>query len=188
MLDYNAIVVTTPGKKYGTVKPYSHYNDPIDTTPGRPAGNSRIWGDTSMKVQKQAIDALIAKAQGKGLIIREIAHVLAIARIESGFNPDAAAGTTSASSLGQFIDETARQYGLNQVNRFDLEANADALVRHYLENKKLAEGQGFVGSAKEEIIYKYHHDGPNGDYGGLELSRREVMPLVDKFESILAST
>src|SRR5262245_28244620 len=178
MLDYNAIIVTKPGKKYGTVKPYSHYNDPIDTSPGRPAGNSRVWGDASIEVQKRVIDSLIAKARGKGLMIREIAHVLAIARVESGFNPDAAAGTTSASSLGQFIDSTGKQYGLNEGNRFDVDANADALVRHYLENKTLAEKRGFAGREKEEMIYKYHHDGPNGEFGGLKISREEVIPLV----------
>ncbi|WP_221623616.1 hypothetical protein, partial [Pandoraea apista] len=31
-------------------------------------------------------------------------------------------------------------------------------------------------------IYKYHHDGPTRDYGGLNLSEKKVMPYVDKYE------
>lgn len=74
---------------------------------------------------------------------------MAIARVESGFNPDAAAGTTSASGLGQFVDRTGEFYGLNDNNRFNVSANATALIQHFLENKALAErrGQG------DEFIY-----------------------------------
>jgi putative chitinase len=54
--------------------------------------------------------------------------VLAIAHTESGFNPDAAAGTTSASGLGQFVDKTGEAYSLNDNNRWDVNAQADSLV------------------------------------------------------------
>ena len=124
------------------------------------------------------IDTIIESAREKGLSPRETAHVLAIARVESGFNPDAAAGTTSASGLGQFIDKTGNHYHLNSRNRFDVGAQSDALVDHYIDNRTLAHkrGQG------EEYIYKYHHDGPTRDYGGLTLSEKKVMPYVDKYE------
>ena len=106
------------GYKSDNIKPYSHYREPIDDAPDRLAGNSRIWGDASPQVQSRVVDILIEAAREKGLSTRETAHVLAIARVESGFNPDAAAGTTSASGLGQFIDGTGRAYGLHS-NRFD---------------------------------------------------------------------
>ena len=159
----------------------SHYREPIDQSPGRLAGNSRVWGDATPEVQSRVIDALIASSRERGLTPRETAHVLAIARIESGFNPDAAAGTTSASGLGQFIDKTGRSYQLNNANRFDLNAQSDALVAHFIDNRDLARrrGQG------EEYIYKYHHDGPTRDYGGLGLSRREVMPYVERYEQFV---
>lgn len=81
----------------------SYYDDPIDKSPGRLAGNSHVWGDATAEVQSRAIDALVSASEQAGLTPRQTAHVLAIARLESGFNPDAAAGTTSAYGLGQFV-------------------------------------------------------------------------------------
>lgn len=155
----------------------SHYLEPIDDTEGRLSGNSRIWGDAAPEVQSQVIDTLVATSKGAGLSARETAHVLAIARVESGFNPDAAAGTTSASGVGQFIDDTGRAYGLGSANRFDADAQARALVSHFIDNRELAarRGQG------EVYIYKYHHDGPSRDYGGLGLAADKVMPLLERY-------
>ena len=97
----------------------SAYFLPIDTRPGRLAGNSRIWGDASQEVQRKVIDALVEAAKKDSFNVRRIALLLAMVKIESGFNPDAAAGTTSASGLGQFITGTGKGYGLNAQNRFD---------------------------------------------------------------------
>ena len=163
------------------IKSYSHYRAPIDHGNGRLAGNSRVWGDASPEVQSRVIDELIRSSKEAGLTQRQTAQVLAIARVESGFNPDAAAGTTSASGLGQFIDKTGNHYGLNGSNRFDVGKQADALVAHYIDNMKLAKSRG----QGEEYIYKYHHDGPTSDYGGLGLSRSKVMPYVDQYEKFV---
>jgi peptidoglycan hydrolase-like protein with peptidoglycan-binding domain len=163
------------------IKPYSHYNDPIDRTPGRPAGNSHVWGDASPEVQSRVIDALISASEEAGLGPRETAQVLAIARVESGFNPDAAAGTTSAHGLGQFVDATGRHYGINDGNRASLDKQAEALVAHYRDNATLARSRG----QGDEFIYKYHHDGPTKEYGGLGISQREVMPYVDRYEQFV---
>lgn len=139
-MDYSQLVVQNKGRAYlsSQIESYSHYNDPIDTSTGRLAGNSRIWGDASASVQKQVIDTIVNVATQHGLSAHDTAYVLAIARIESGFNPDAAAGPTSASGLGQFINKTGSAYGLNDSNRFDTTANANALIEHFLENKALA--------------------------------------------------
>lgn len=160
------------------IKPWSHYREPIDTADGRLAGNSRRWGDASPEVQSRIIDQLLESSRDAGLGARETAYVLAIARVESGFNPDAAAGTTSASGLGQFIDRTGTAYGLRNDNRFDARAQADALVAHYIDNRDLARSRG----QGEEYIYKYHHDGPTRDYGGLGIAQRQVMPYLDRYE------
>ena len=174
-----------PGAAYSSdrIKSWSHYREPIDQSDYRLHGNSRRWGDATPEVQSRVIDTIIESAREKGLTPRETAHVLAIARVESGFNPDAAAGTTSASGLGQFIDKTGNHYHLNNRNRFDVGAQSDALVDHYIDNRTLAHkrGQG------EEYIYKYHHDGPTRDYGGLTLSEKKVMPYVDKYERFVSS-
>ncbi|WP_166206711.1 XVIPCD domain-containing protein [Cognatiluteimonas telluris] len=161
---------------------HSHYLDPIDRGNGRLAGSSHVWGDATAATQSRVVDMLVEAARQAGLNPHRTAYVLAIARVESGFNPDAAAGTTSAYGLGQFIDRTAANYGISDKNRGDVPLQAKALVAHFLDNEAIANrrGQG------EEYIYKYHHDGPNGDYGGLAVSRAQVMPYVDGFEKFLA--
>ncbi|MGO3127153.1 MAG: peptidoglycan-binding protein [Luteimonas sp.] len=159
------------------LKGWSHYLEPIIDDPARLSGNSRIWGDATPEVQSRVIDSLVEASREAGLDARNTAHVLAIARIESGFNPDAAAGTTSASGLGQFVDKTGLSYGLNGNNRFDVDAQASALVAHFIDNRALAERRG----QDEAYIYKYHHDGPALDYGGLALSRAKVLPLIESY-------
>lgn len=99
------------GKLYNTVGPQSYYNAPIDRTPERVYGNSRIWGDASPEVQRRVIETLIAQTREKGLTTRETVHVLAVCRVKSEFNPDAAARTTSAYGLGQFVNTTAFTMG-----------------------------------------------------------------------------
>jgi len=159
----------------------SHYKDSIDNANDRLNGNSRRWGDASAETQISVINTIISEAKEAGLSDHDTAYVLAIARVESGFNPDAAAGTTSASGLGQFIDKTGSAYGLDDSNRWDVNEQARALVEYYLYNKSIAEKRG-VG---EEYIYKYHHDGANGEYGGLSLSLNRVMPYVEKYEQLV---
>ncbi|CAD0304451.1 peptidoglycan-binding protein [Xanthomonas hortorum] len=159
------------------IKPWSHYREPIDSADGRLHGESRRWGDASPQTQSRVIDSLINASQDAGLSSRETAYVLAIARVESGFNPDAAAGTTSASGLGQFIDRTGAHYGVTTANRFDVQTQSQALVQHFIDNRDLARSRG----QDEDYIYKYHHDGPSKDYGGLALSRREIAPHLDNY-------
>jgi putative chitinase len=175
-------MVQPPGAAYRSsqIESWSHYREPIDES--RPLhGQSRRWGDASPEVQSRVIDSLIESSREAGLTPRETAYVLAIARVESGFNPDAAAGTTSASGLGQFIDRTGRHYGLNNANRFDVDAQSDALVAHFVDNRNLARDRG----QGEDYIYKYHHDGPTKDYGGLGLSQRKVAPHLDEYEQFV---
>lgn len=163
------------------VAAFSHYDDPIDHSKGRLAGHSHVWGDASPEVQSQVIDSIVSASRQAGLDARQTAYVLAIARVESGFNPDAAAGTTSAYGLGQFIDQTAAHYGINDNTRGDVEKQAEALVAHYVDNAAL------VGSRhqSEAYIYKYHHDGPTRDYGGLAIAEHEVMPYVAGYEGFV---
>ncbi|WP_435004419.1 peptidoglycan-binding protein [Xanthomonas arboricola] len=159
------------------IKAWSHYREPIDSGDGRLHGESRRWGDASPQTQSRVIDSLIDASRDAGLSSRETAYVLAIARVESGFNPDAAAGTTSASGLGQFIDRTGAHYGVNASNRFDVQTQSQALVQHFIDNRDLARSRG----EGEDYIYKYHHDGPSKDYSGLALSRREIAPHLDNY-------
>lgn len=166
---YDSFMAENRKKGYKGVKSYSHYNDPIERAEGRPAGNSRRWGDASPEVQEQVIRALIESGRRHGLSTSDTARILAIMRAESGFNPDAASGE-SAAGFGQFLDGTRRQYGIAEQDMFDIPANASAVVEHYLFCKKRAERKGLGGNEKDVRTYKYYHDGPNSDgrdYGGI---------------------
>jgi putative chitinase len=116
---------------------------------------------------------------------RQLALTLAIARVESGFNPDAAAGTTSALGLGQFVDRTGTAYGLDEHNRFDSQAQADALVQETLNNMGHALQQGHGGKDLERYAYAYHHDGWSKEQGGFGLADERVLPLVGVYQQYL---
>lgn len=171
----------TQYSNYNSRAAISHFSDPIPND-GQPHGYSRRPGDASEAVKTHVIDCIIKECADQGLSKRDTAHVLAIARIESGFNPDAAAPTSSASGVGQFITRTGASYGLDNRNRFDLQDNVRALVEHYRDNKELAMSNG----KGESWIYAYHHDGPGGGHGGLQLAKEHVMPYVDRYNKVLA--
>lgn len=160
------------------VEGWSHYNDPIPND-GKPHGHSRRHGDASPAVQAHVIESIIDECVKRGLSKEDTAHVLAIARVESGFNPDAAAGQSSASGVGQFIAKTGAGYGLNDTNRFDLNSNVRALVNHYEDNKELAHAHGKDAA----WVYKYHHDGPTQNSGGLALAHKEVIPFAQAYSA-----
>lgn len=155
---------------------WSHFNKPIPND-GKPHGNSRRPGDASPEVQQLVVASILRECAEQGLSKKDAAYVLAIARHESGFNPDAASPRSSATGIGQFIDRTGKAYDLDEKNRFDIDANAKALVEHYVDTKNLVRSRGLG----PEYIYKFHHDGPSGNSGGLEIARREVMPYVNSF-------
>jgi len=171
------------GKKGGGGTPVSHsfYGTPISGEGLR--GESRKAGDASREVQAQVIEKIIDAGSQAGMTEREIAYTLAIARLESGFNPDAAATKSSASGLGQFIKATGADYGLNDSNRWDVDAQVDALINLTQDNFRLAEDRG----VSDEYVYAYHHDGRSAsDYApGLSLSRKDVMPYVALYENML---
>lgn len=137
---------------------YSRYNDPIDRSPGRFAGNSHIHGDASPEVQAAVMDAIVDAAQRAGLDDKETAYVLATARFESGFNPDAAAGPTSAyRCVGRVL--SGRQYEAAvpgepseypAVSRW----NADRAAARYLEpHGTLPPPDVFTGTWKNAECY-----------------------------------
>jgi len=50
-----------------------------------------------------------------------------------------------------------------------------------LYNYKVATKRGKA----DNYVYKYHHDGPTADKGGLKVSNRKVMPLVKRYKKLL---
>jgi putative chitinase len=166
-------------KAWTNVVAHSHYNEPLAEEGLR--GNSRIWGDASSEVQEQVIALVNTILKVEGFGEEERAFALCLVRCESGFNPDAAAGTTSASGLIQAIDKTranlANRAGLANAsaNKFNAVFNCLILVPQLKECFAFAKLQN---GNKFEYAYKYHHDGGQKDYGGLKIAKEKVAPLM----------
>lgn len=81
------------------------------------------------------------------------------AQLESRGNPNAQNPNSSAGGMFQFIDSTAKQYGL--TNKMDPVASADAAARFAADNKAyLTRALGREPSAGE--LYLAHQQGPAG--------------------------
>lgn len=82
-----------------------------------------------------------------------------IAQLESGGNPNAKNARSSAGGLFQFVDSTARQYGL--TNKFDPHQSADAAARLLKDNAaQLRKALGREPTAGE--LYLAHQQGAGG--------------------------
>lgn len=84
---------------------------------------------------------------------------LRIAQIESSLNPNARNPRSTAGGLFQFLDRTARQYGL--TNKFDPAANADAGARFTRDNVNLLRSRLGRDPTPGEI-YLAHQQGGGG--------------------------
>ncbi|MEN4817434.1 LysM peptidoglycan-binding domain-containing protein [Pantoea agglomerans] len=163
------------GKAYfdDQIKPFSLisiYPD-IDTS-RKLRGNSRTIGDANKDVQDTIIDMIINIAVRYGLSYKEISYILLTTKVESGFNPDAAAGTTSAAGLAQgtvgFINDALTQsedilgfqLDLRNEEVFDAEKGCYAVIYSFLLNKsKVMESYTSDQSEYWEWLYLLHHDG-----------------------------
>lgn len=163
------------GKAYfdDQIKPFSLisiYPD-IDTS-RKLRGNSRTIGDANKDVQDTIIDMIITIAVRYGLSYKEISYILLTTKVESGFNPDAAAGTTSAAGLAQgtvgFINDALTQsedilgfqLDLRNEEVFDAEKGCYAVIYSFLFNKsKVMESYTSDQSEYWEWLYLLHHDG-----------------------------
>lgn len=163
------------GKAYfnDQIKPFSLislYPD-IDTS-RKLRGNSRTTGDADKEVQDAIIDMIITIAVRYGLSYKEISYVLLTTKVESGFNPDAAAGTTSAAGLAQgtvgFIKDALTQsedilgfqLDLRNEEVFEAEKGCYAVIYSFLLNKsKVMESYTSDQSEYWEWLYLLHHDG-----------------------------
>lgn len=85
--------------------------------------------------------------------------LMEVARLESGFDPNANNPNSTAGGLLQFIDSTARQYGLR--NKFDAGESAEAGARLMADNTRYLAGRlGRTPTAGE--LYLAHQQGPGG--------------------------
>jgi hypothetical protein len=126
--------------------------------------------------QSEGVKAILFEARKAGLSLEDQAVLLAIANIESGFNPAAQAGTTSACGLFQFVEKTGEMYNLSATDCMDPWLNARAGVSHYIDNydarvrKHVESLQGIEKLFKTfQLSYYLHHDGPNSSNPGNDL-------------------
>lgn len=86
-------------------------------------------------------------------------YLYRVAQVESGGNPNARNPRSSAGGLYQFIDSTAKQYGLQ--DRFDPIQAADAMGRFTLDNRNHL--SRVLGRAPTEAeLYLAHQQGAGG--------------------------
>jgi hypothetical protein len=140
----------------------SHYNDPITETP---AGNSRNYGDATPAVIQTVINTIVQQAQAAGLANQDIANLLALAKIESGFNPSAANKSSSASGVFQMMDGTGQYMdqisGTSLVNGytvsssyaiFNLISNVQHGIEYYIDLNRMTGNASNIAS-----IYKLYN-------------------------------
>lgn len=160
---------------------WSLYCKPLKGNLSELRGFSRKAGDASSKVIEEIQRIIINKSQHLSQI--DQAALLSIAKLESGFNPDAASKISSAAGVFQFIKSTAHSFGMNEVSVFDAEKNIEAGIKLYEENIALLEKRfpGLEGAHRIAMLYALHHDGPQLDSNGLAIARKHIIPSLNYF-------
>lgn len=192
---YRPFLVSERGSAYreSQITRYSHYKDPISVGSDQLCGRSRIWGDVSLETQAQVVSTVIDHLKQEGFSRSEICYALAVCRVESGFNPDAAAGTTSASGLGQFIDSTrdvlCGRAGIENTGPFCMSVNLHCLTESLKESFRFADKRVAAGdtAARYRLAYAYHHDGPSLKHGGAAIADKKILPRLPVIEKALGS-
>lgn len=154
-------------------------------------GNSRAWGDAPLNVQRQVVTDLIDATADLPLIDRAI--ILAMVRVESGFNPDAANPASSAIGLFQMIRRTAQGLGYNHLDLFNVESSISAGIKLFTEEYVKRGRQLLVGLSDQERaikIYNLHHDGLPMVKSGVELestqiAKEQILPFLDSFKELI---
>lgn len=193
----------------------SRYAEPIQHTPGAPAGISRDAGNVSGETRQIIVGLLVDEATRRGHDIRDIAYLLLIARVESGFNPDAASTSTSASGVMQITDVTAKDIqqvtseekwkksnpfdfnsdAVDSSDRFDARKNIVAGIIQFerAKVKAMARARSIDRAEIEPLIYQYYHAGlyfdkneaGKIDVDGRALFDQQIAPSLDKVEAAL---
>lgn len=190
----------------------SRFDEPIRRDDGGVHGKSRNVGDVDPQTRHAVIGLLIDEAVRRGHSLRDIAYLLLIARLESGFNPDAASARSSASGVMQITDITADDIAQvtakpawvqanprdaqvdvsNSASRFNARKNIVAGIIQFerAKAKSLAWGQSHGASRAEARLYQYYHYGlylPDAreDRVGLSEYSTHIALMIDKVEAAL---
>lgn len=147
----------------------THANEPIDAQKEL-HGNSRAAGDAPPEVQQKVIDVIIEEARKRKFNNRDIAYYIAIAKRESGFNPDAANPNSTASGVAQVVDDTGKTFQIDDRNRFNARASIQAGLDYFaLLKAAVIADFGSASGIHEPLIYHCYH------YGQFSTHRRETV-------------
>lgn len=166
---------------------HSYLREPLDPTPGRIGGLARCYACASPMAQRLTIDRLLDRTLE--LSDEDRVALLGIAMIESGFNPDAANGRSSAAGLFQFIQRTGAAYGLNDSNRFELDAQIEAAKLSLKDSitQELPKHRFRNRDERAVLLYALHHDGPSLRSGGKSLARIRLTPRLPDLRGVVAA-
>lgn len=148
------------------------------------SGNTRRWGDADLAVQLEVMKKVLSYS--RELPLEDRALLLAIVRVESGFNPDAAARSSSAAGIFQIIRGNWENLSLRPQTVFDVDQNILAGIRLFKENIRLLDRRNptLSGDDRLALLYALHHDGPSLNAGGETIARKEILPYMDRFRRI----
>lgn len=106
---------------------------------------------------------------------------LAMGHIESGFNPNAKAKTSTAKGVFQFLDSTASRYGI-KGRQYDPAANIDAGMRLFRDNVASFRKR-FGRNPNAGEIYLMHQQGEAGAAALLANPNANVIDVLSRFKS-----
>jgi Transglycosylase SLT domain len=162
----------------------------------------RRWGRAVPEDQDLSVRAIADALAKAHLPIDLSAMILAIARVESGFNPFSEHPVSTACGLFQFVEGTWEHYQPTRDTCFDPYVNAWAGVRHLsmLDSGRLRDARKLLQGVPDEVqrteylyrlLYAYHYHGSRSLYAALggSLTAQEAadsgVPYLKRYYSIL---
>jgi hypothetical protein len=168
----------------------------------RDAETSRRWGGADVARQEVALRAVLAALARTRPSLDVSAAILAIARVESGFNPDSKNPGSTACGIFQFVAGTWENYNTTREACFEPGENASAGVKHLTtlhttfvrdalppRNELPDEEQRLEHTYR--LLYAYHYHGsrsafaPQGGSVEAQLVAEAGLPHLRRFFSIL---
>ena len=163
---------------------------------------SRRWGGADVARQEIALRAVLEALARTRPSLDVSAAILAIARVESGFNPDSQNPGSTACGIFQFVAGTWENYNPTREACFEPGPNAQAGVKHLTNIHETYVREALPPRAElpdEEqrlehtyrLLYAYHYHGsasafaPQGGSVDAQLVAEAGLPHLRRFFSIL---
>jgi len=160
------------------------------------------WGEAAPEHQESALRAVVSALMGTRPPLSVAAAILAIARVESGWNASSKNPTSTACGIFQFVKATWKAYSDAPDSCYDPETNARAGVKHLTSIyagrvRSRIEPLTLVTTESERVewtfrlLYAYHYHGeasamaPEGGALDAQSVAEAGVPPLKSFFSIL---